>query len=117
MAAVLAGTHDADVVAGAAPAAVAAGTVLAVVVTGPADAVAVLLSRDADVVVGPPDAAVAPRAFRVADVPLAVADELVGAAAEVDGQRQRQAVLDLDEVTRGAHVDLDRARPAEPADG
>jgi len=118
MAAIVTAAHAADVVAGPAPAAVAAGAGLAVVVARSADAVAVLVAGDADVPARPADAAVAPRAFGVAGVGLAVADELVGAAAEVDGQWQRQALLDPHEVAVRSHVDFDSpGGAAQVADG
>lgn len=115
--AVLARAHDADVVAGPSPAAVAAGAGAAVVVAGAADAVAVARAADADVVAGTADAAVAAGAFAVARVPLAVADELVRAGAEMDRQRHRQALGDADEVAGGTHVDFDPVRAAGRADG
>lgn len=117
VAAVLARAHDADVAAAAAPAAVAAVAVVAEVVAAAADAVAVAVAGDADVVVAAPDAAVAARAFGEADVPLAFADELVGAAAEVDDQRQGQGLRHLDLVALRPHVDFDRADAAQRADG
>ena len=53
------------------------------------------------------------RALRVTGVALAVADELVGAVAEVGGERDRQPVQDPDEIAGGAHPDDDRADVAD----
>src|ERR1044072_3838826 len=102
---------------GPSPATVAAGAGLAEVVAGTADTVAVSRSGDADVVAALADAAVAPRALRVAGVALAVADELVGAVAEVGDERDRQAIEHLHHVTRRTHVERDRGDSPQRADG
>src|SRR5215207_1719946 len=115
VAAVHARAHYADVVARAAPAAVAAVAVLAEVAAGPSDAVAVAIAGHADVVARAEDAAVAPRATGVAGVTLTVGDELVGAAAQVDGGRHGQLLEDFDEVAAGTHTDLDHADAGQGA--
>lgn len=117
VAAVLAWSHDADVVAAAAPAAVATGAVVAEVVAAAADAVAIAVAGDADVVVAAADAAVAARAFGEADIPLPFANELVGAAAEVDDQWAGQTLRHLDQVAVRPHLHFDRADAAQRADG
>src|SRR5277367_6958769 len=107
MTAVISRPHVTDVPPGAAPAAVASGTVPAVVVARAADAVGVLRPADADVVAASAGAAVAPRAFRIAGVLLAVADELVLAGGKMGGERERHTVEHFHQVAAWAHVHFD----------
>src|ERR1700679_3447541 len=117
VAAVFARPHVTDVPSRPAPTAVAAGALAAVAVAGPADAVGVLRSGDAEVVAATTDAAVAPRPFRIADVLLAVADELVLAGPQVGGERKRHPVEHFDQIAVGTGSHFDRAAPCRRADG
>ena len=116
VAGIFAGAHVADIVTWSAPATVAARARFAEVIARAAKAFGVLRPGDADVVAAGAFAAVGDGPFRVAGVGLVVADEFVGAGAQVGGEGNRKWVEDFDLVVGGAHVDFDPVDPRERAE-
>jgi hypothetical protein len=88
--------------------------VFADVITWTPHTVAVLIAGDADVAAAVPVAAVSFCAFRVADVRLVVADELIRPLAEMGRHGDRQRIVDLHLVFARPHDDFEHPRPAEP---